>query len=50
MAGFGLAFFASSTLNALAKTNDSIILASQSNQGLTDTAVFNIATYLITLM
>lgn len=50
MAGFGFAFFASSTLNALAKTNDSIILASQSSQGLTDTAVFNIATYLITLM
>lgn len=50
MAGFGLAFFASSALNAIAKTNDSIILASQSNQGLTDTAVFNIATYLITLM
>ncbi|MEY3437079.1 MAG: hypothetical protein RL335_1535 [Bacteroidota bacterium] len=50
MAGFGLAFFASSALNAIAKTNDSIILASQSTQGLTDTAVFNIATYLITLM
>lgn len=50
MAGFGLAFFASSTLNALAKTNDSIIIASQSQNGLTDTAVFNIATYLITLM
>lgn len=50
MAGFGMAFLASSTLNALAKTNDSIILASQSTQGLTDTAVFNIATYLITLM
>lgn len=50
VASFGLAFFASSTLNALARTNDSIILASQSAQGLTDTAVFNIATYLITLM
>lgn len=50
MAGFGLAFLASSALNAIAKTNDSIILASQSTQGLTDTAVFNIATYLITLM
>jgi|688.fasta_scaffold22698_3 O-antigen/teichoic acid export membrane protein len=50
MAGFGLAFFASSTLNALAKTNDSIIIASQSENGLVDTAVFNIATYLITLM
>jgi O-antigen/teichoic acid export membrane protein len=50
MAGFGLAFFASSTLNALAKTNDSIILASQSTQGLTHTAIYNIATYLITLM
>jgi O-antigen/teichoic acid export membrane protein len=50
MGSFALAFFASSTLNALAKTNDSIILASQSTQGLTDTAVFNIATYLITLM
>lgn len=50
MAGFGFAFFASATLNALAKTNDSIILASQSKQGLADTAVFNIATYLVTLM
>lgn len=50
MTSFALAFFASSTLNALAKTNDSIIIASQSQNGLTDTAVFNIATYLITLM
>lgn len=50
MAGFGFAFFASATLNALAKTNDSIILASQSPNGLTDTAIFNIATYLVTLM
>jgi O-antigen/teichoic acid export membrane protein len=50
MAGFGLAFFASSALNVLARTNDSIILASQSSGGLTDTAVFNVATYLITLM
>lgn len=50
MAGFGIAFFASSTLNAIAKTNDTIILASQSSKGLTDTAVYNIATYLITLL
>jgi len=50
MAGFGFAFFLSASLNALAKTNDTIILASQSAGGLTDAAVYNIATYLITLL
>jgi O-antigen/teichoic acid export membrane protein len=50
MTGFGFAFFLSASLNALAKTNDTIILASQSSGGLTDAAVYAIATYLITLL
>jgi O-antigen/teichoic acid export membrane protein len=50
MAGFGFAFFASSVLNALARTNDTIILGTQSARGLTDIAVFNVATFIITLM
>ncbi len=47
---FGLSFFLSAMLNILAKTNDTIIIASQSPGGLVDTAVFVIATYLVTLM
>ena len=47
---FGLSFFLSAMLNILAKTNDTIIIASQSKGGLVDTAVFVIATYLVTLM
>jgi O-antigen/teichoic acid export membrane protein len=50
MAGFGFAFFASSVLNALARTNDTIILGTQSVRGLSDIAVFNVATFVITLM
>jgi O-antigen/teichoic acid export membrane protein len=47
---FGFSFFLSAMLNILAKTNDTIIIASQSKGGLVDTAVFVIATYLVTLM
>jgi O-antigen/teichoic acid export membrane protein len=47
---FGFSFFLSSILNILAKTNDTIIIASQSKGGLVDTAIFVIATYLVTLM
>jgi O-antigen/teichoic acid export membrane protein len=47
---FGFSFFLSAMLNILAKTNDTIIIASQSRGGLVDTAVFVIATYLVTLM
>jgi O-antigen/teichoic acid export membrane protein len=47
---FGFSFFLSAMLNILAKTNDTIIIASQSKGGLVDTAIFVIATYLVTLM
>lgn len=47
---FGSAYFLSMLLNILAKTNDTLIIASQSSGGLADAAVFTIATYLITLM
>lgn len=47
---FGGAYFLSALLNILAKTNDTLIIASQSNGGLADAAVFTIATYLITVM
>lgn len=47
---FGGSFFASALLNIVAKTNDTIIIASQSPGGLVDTAVFVIATYLVTII
>jgi O-antigen/teichoic acid export membrane protein len=47
LAGF---LFSASILNIIARTNDTIILASQSSGGLSDAAVFTIATYLITVM
>ena len=50
MLKFGGAYFLSALLNILAKTNDTIIIASQSTGGLRDAAIFTIATYLITLM
>lgn len=46
-AGF---LFSASILNVIARTNDTIILASQSTGGLSDAAVFTIATYLVTVM
>jgi len=47
---FGGLFFLSSALNVLARTNDIIIISSQSKGGLADAAIFTIATYLITIM
>ncbi|WP_336514097.1 polysaccharide biosynthesis C-terminal domain-containing protein [Pollutibacter soli] len=46
-AGF---IFGGSMLNIIARTNDTIIIASQSAGGLADAAVFTIATYLVTVM
>ncbi len=50
MARFGGAYFLGNILNVIAKTNDTIIIASQSSGGLADAAIFTIATYLITVM
>ena len=47
---FGGFLFAGAILNIVARTNDTIILASQSTGGLSDAAVFTIATYLVTVM
>jgi O-antigen/teichoic acid export membrane protein len=50
MFSFGLFMFGGALLNIIARTNDTIILASQSAGGLSDAAVFTIATYLVTVM
>lgn len=50
MFSFGMFIFGSAILNIIARTNDTIILASQSSGGLSDAAVFTIATYLVTVM
>lgn len=50
MMKFGGAYFLGNILNVVAKTNDTIIIASQSTGGLADAAIFTIATYLITVM
>lgn len=50
MVRFGGAYFLGNILNVVAKTNDTIIIASQSAGGLADAAIFTIATYLITVM
>lgn len=50
MFSFGLFVFGGAMLNIIARTNDTIILASQSTGGLSDAAVFTIATYLVTVM
>ena len=47
---FGSAYFLSALLNIIAKTNDTLIIASQSSGGLADAAIFTIATYMITIM
>jgi O-antigen/teichoic acid export membrane protein len=47
---FGSAYFLSALLNIIAKTNDTLIIASQSAGGLADAAIFTIATYMITIM
>lgn len=50
MLKYGGAYFLSALLNIIAKTNDTLIIASQSTGGLADAAIFTIATYLITVM
>lgn len=50
MVKFGGAYFLSAVFNIVARTNDTIIIASQSSGGLVDAAIFTIATYLITVM
>jgi O-antigen/teichoic acid export membrane protein len=47
---FSLFVFTGQALNVVARTIDTIVISSQSTNGLADTAVFSIATYLITLM
>lgn len=50
MVKFGGAYLLSAVFNIIARTNDTIIIASQSSGGLVDAAIFTIATYLITVM
>jgi len=50
LATFGAFMFSGAIVNIVARTNDTIILASQSKGGLADAAVFTIATYLVTVM
>lgn len=50
MALFSFFVFSGQTLNVIARTSDTIILASQSKNGLADAAVFTVVTYLVTLM
>jgi O-antigen/teichoic acid export membrane protein len=47
---FSLFVFSGQFLNIVARTVDTIVLASQSKNGLSDAAVFTVATYLVTLM
>ena len=47
---FSLFVFSGQFLNIIARTVDTIVISSQSINGLADTAVFTIATYLVTLM
>lgn len=50
MINFGLFVFGAQFLNLLSRTIDTFILSSKGERGLTDTAVFTIATYIVTLM
>jgi O-antigen/teichoic acid export membrane protein len=47
---FSLFVFSGQFLNVVARTIDTIVLSSQSTNGLADAAVFTVATYLVTLM
>ncbi len=47
---FSLFIFSGQVLGLVARTSDTIIISSQSSNGLADTAVFTIATFLIALM
>lgn len=50
MINFGLYIFGAQFLNLLSRTVDTFILSSKSPRGLSDAAVFTIATYVVTLM
>lgn len=50
MINFGLFLFGAQFLNLLSRTVDTFILSAKSERGLTDTAVFTIATYVALLM
>jgi len=50
MVVFSLFVFSGQLLNVVARTADTIVISSQSRNGLSDTAVFTIATYLVTLV
>ncbi|MEO6316419.1 MAG: polysaccharide biosynthesis C-terminal domain-containing protein [Chitinophagaceae bacterium] len=50
MISFGLFVFGAQFLNLLSRTADTFIISSKSEKGLTDTAIFTIATYVVTLM
>ncbi len=50
MLNFGMFLFGAQFLNLLSKTSDTFILTATSKRGLIDTAVFTIATYVVTLM
>lgn len=50
MVSFGLFVFGAQFLNLLSRTIDTFILSAKSSKGLTDTAIFTIATYIVTLM
>ncbi len=50
MANFGLFIFGAHFLNLISRTIDTFILASVSEKGLVDTAIYTIATYIVTLM
>ncbi len=47
---FSLFIFSGQVLGLIARTSDTIIISSQSTNGLADTAVFTVATFLIALM
>jgi O-antigen/teichoic acid export membrane protein len=50
MLNFGLFLFGAQFLNLLSRTADTFIISSKATNGLADTAVFTIATYVVTLM
>jgi O-antigen/teichoic acid export membrane protein len=50
MTNFGLFVFGAQFLNLLSRTVDTFILTAKGDRGLTDTAIFTIATYVVTLM
>jgi len=50
MINFGLFLFGAQFLNLLSRTADTFIITSKAERGLVDTAVFTIATYVVTIM